>query len=152
MNFEIQKRALSRVIRDDLDALVVLWPSQGGVEGSDKGPISVVVRAAAAHGDFEHKPGAMLTFYAHPGIQARHVVVVCIGEGSAAQVRSAVNAAWGALKSAKIKRLGLHATTEISGKTLQVAACALADASYSYTSTLSKPKPRTLKQVVFSAE
>lgn len=152
MNFEIQKRALSSVIRDDLDALVVLWPSQGGVEGSDKGPISVVVRAAAAHGDFEHKPGAMLTFYAHPGIQARHVVVVCIGEGSAAQVRSAVNAAWGALKSAKIKRLGLHATTEISGKTLQVAACALADASYSYTSTLSKPKPRTLKQVVFSAE
>lgn len=152
MNFEIQKRALSRVIRDDLDALVVLWPSQGGVEGSDKDPISVVVRAATAHGDFEHKPGAVLTLYAHPGIQARHVVVTCIGEGSAAQVRSAVNAAWGALKSAKIKRLGLHAATEISGKTLQVAACALADASYSYTSTLSKPKPRTLKQVVFSAE
>jgi leucyl aminopeptidase len=33
-----------------------------------------------------------------------------------------------------------------------VASSALADASYSYTSTLSKPKPRILKQVIFSAE
>jgi hypothetical protein len=28
MNFEIQKRALSTVIRDDLDAFVVLWPAE----------------------------------------------------------------------------------------------------------------------------
>ncbi|WP_090046296.1 leucyl aminopeptidase [Limnohabitans sp. 2KL-27] len=152
MNFEIQKRALSSVIRDDLDALIVLWPSQGGARESDKDPISGLVRGAATHGDFEHKPGAVLSLYAQPGIQARHVVVACIGEGTVAQVRSAVTAAWGVLKSAKIKRVGLHAATAISGKTLQVAASALADASYSYTSTLSKPQPRRLKQVVFSAE
>ena len=152
MNFEIQKRALSSVIRDDLDALIVLWPAQGKAEESDKDPISTLVRSAAAHGDFEHKPGAVLSLYAQPGIKARHVVVACIGEGTISQVRSAMNAAWGALKSAKIKRIGLHAAAAISGQTLQVASSALADASYSYTSTLSKPKPRTLKQVMFSAE
>jgi leucyl aminopeptidase len=63
-----------------------------------------------------------------------------------------VNAAWAVLKSARIKRLGIHAVSDLSVKALQVAASSLADASYSYTSTLSKPKPRTLKEVFFSAQ
>ncbi len=152
MNFEIQKRALSRVIRDDLDALIVLWPSHDPAELSGKDPIAALVRGAVKHGDFEHQPGAVLSLYAHPGVKARHLVVVCLADATPTHVRSAVNAAWGALKSAKIQRIGLHAAVEISGKTLQLAATALADASYSYTSTLSKPKPRKLKHVVFSAE
>lgn len=152
MNFEIQKRALSTVIRDDLDALIVLWPSQDTALVSGKDPIATLVSAAIQHGDFEHKAGAVLSLYAHPGIQARHLVVACIAEGTATQVRSAVSAAWTALKSAKIKRIGLHATADLSAPSLQAAALGLADASYSYTSTLSKPKPRTLKQVVFSAQ
>ena len=152
MNFEIQKRALSRVVRDDLDALIVLWPAQDAQLVSGNDPIATLVGAAIRHGDFEHKAGAVLSLYAHPGIQARHVVVACTAEGTPAQVRSAVNAAWNALKAAKIKRIGLHAMTDLSAPSLQAAASALADASYSYTSTLSKPKPRTLKQVVFSAQ
>ncbi len=152
MNFEIQKRALSRVIRDDLDALIVLWPSHDPAELSGKDPIAALVRGAVKHGDFEHQPGAVLSLYAHPGVKARHLVVVCLADATPTHVRSAVNAAWGALKSAKIQRIGLHAAVEISVKTLQLAATALADASYSYTSTLSKPKPRKLKHVVFSAE
>ena len=148
MNFEIQKRALSSVIRDDLDALIVLWPSQQGAVVTDKDAISSLVRAASAHGDFEYKPGAVLSLYVHPGIKSRHLVVVCVADGSTAHVRSAVLAAWNALKSARVKRMGLHAVADMTTQLLQVAVSTLADASYSYTSTLSKPKPRTDRKSV----
>lgn len=151
MNFEIQKRALTTVIRDDLDALVVLWPSDDEALASAQDPISTLVKSARQHGDFERKAGAVLTLYAHPGIKARHIVIACTANGTAADVRSALTSAWDALKSAKIKRLGVHAVADLSTTTLQTAVSALADASYSYTTTLSKAKPRALKQVVFSA-
>jgi leucyl aminopeptidase len=84
MNFEIQKRALSRVIRDELDALLVLWPApdkaQAPTETAAQDPLTLLLKAALAHGDFEHKPGAVLSLYAHPGIQARHVVIVSVVE------------------------------------------------------------------------
>jgi leucyl aminopeptidase len=151
MNFEIQKRALSTVIRNDLDALVVLWPSQDEALISGQDPIAALVRAAVQHGDFERKPGDVLSLYAHPGIKARHLVIVCVAEAAPAHIRGAMLAAWGALKSAKIKRMGLHSAAELTPKMLSVAVSTLADATYSYTTTLSKPKARTLKQVVFSA-
>ncbi|MBP6277026.1 MAG: leucyl aminopeptidase [Limnohabitans sp.] len=152
MNFEIQKRALSTVIRNDLDALVVLWPSEDEVLTSGQDPIAALVRAAVQHGDFERKPGDVLSLYAHPGIKARHLVIVCVAAATPAHIRGAMLAAWGALKSAKIKRMGLHSAAELTPKMLSVAASTLADATYSYTTTLSKPKARTLKQVVFSAD
>ncbi len=152
MNFEIQKRALSTVIRTDLDALVVFWPSDDKLLISGLDPVTSLVRAAVQHGDFDHKPGEVLSLYAHPGIKARHLVIVCVGDSTPAHIRSAVLAAWSALKSAKIKRMGLHAVTEFSPKALQVAVSTLADVSYSYTTTLSQPKPRTLKQVVISGD
>lgn len=152
MNFEIQKRALSTVIRNDLDALVVLWPSEDEALTSGQDPIAALVRAAVQHGDFERKPGDVLSLYAHPGIKARHLVIVCVAEATPAHIRGAMLAAWGALKSTKIKRMGLHSAAELTPKMLSVAASTLADATYSYTTTLSKPKARTLKQVVFSAD
>jgi leucyl aminopeptidase len=151
MNFEIQKRALSRVIRDDLDALIVCWPAQQDVNDTDKDPVSILVRQALHMGDFELKAGSILIAYGQAGIKARHVVLVCTGENKPGQIRSAVTAAWTALKSAKVKHLGVHAVSDWSAKGLQTAAAALADASYSYTATLNKPAPRSLKQVTFSA-
>jgi leucyl aminopeptidase len=152
MNFEIQKRPLSRVILDNLDALIVLWPSPSPLELSDKDPIAALVQGAEKHGDFEGKPGTVLSLYAYPGIKARHLVIVCVADGTPVHVRSAVNAAWGALKSTKIRRVGVHAACEMTAKTLQLIATSLANASYCYTHTLSKPKHRTLQQVVFSAQ
>jgi len=151
MNLEIQKRALGTVIRDDLDALVVLWPAQDDELTQSKEPLAALVKSATLHGDFDHKPGALLSLYAQAGVKTRHLVIVSVGDGTPAQVRTAVNAAWTAFKSVKIKRLGVHAAFDVSAKTLQVAATALADASYSYTHTLSQPKPRTLKLVTFTA-
>ncbi|MBP8149043.1 MAG: leucyl aminopeptidase [Limnohabitans sp.] len=151
MNFEIQKRALSRVIRDDLDALIVFWPA-AGTSPADKDPVSTLVASAVKHGDLELKAGSLVSVYAHTDIKARHLVVVCTGEGTVAQVRTATTAAWAALKSAKPRRLGIHYAGTVQPPALQAAACALADASYHYTSTLSKPTARTLKLTVFSAD
>jgi leucyl aminopeptidase len=152
MNFEIQKRALSSLLRDDRDALVVLWPAHDPELLEGDNPIAQRVRAALAQGDFDGKPGAVLTYYAHPGVQSRHLVIAGCGQGDPAQIRAAMLAAWGAIKSAKIRRIGVHAAAPASVQWLQAAALALADASYSFTTTLSQPKPRLLKQVVFSAE
>jgi leucyl aminopeptidase len=79
------------------------------------------------------------------------VVVACSADNQPGQIRSAMQAAWGVLKAGKIKRLGLHVVGEASVQGLQMALSSLADASYSYTTTLSKPKARTLKQVQVSA-
>ncbi|WP_295523188.1 leucyl aminopeptidase [Limnohabitans sp. Rim8] len=150
MNFEIQKRALSTLIREDLDAVVVLWPAPDDQLTASLDPISALVKTATQHGDFDHKPGTTLSLYAHPGVKTRHLVIVSVADGKPAKVRTALLAAWSVLKSFKVKRLGVHAAFDVSTQALQMAATTLADASYSYTSTLSQPKPRTLKHVVFS--
>ena len=108
MNFEIQKRALSRVIRDDLDALIVLWPSQGPQGDAATDPLSHLVLQAVQKGDFEDKAGTLLNLYGHAGLKARTTVVVHAADNQASQIRTAVRAAWSAVKSSKVKKLGLH--------------------------------------------
>ena len=125
MNFEIQKRALSRAIRDDLDALIVFWPAQSEASTGEKDPVSTVVHSAIHKGDFELKAGSLLNLYGHAGIKARHVVVVCSGENKPAHIRAAVTAAWGGLKSAKVKRLGLHMVGQLAVDVVQSIASAI---------------------------
>ena len=151
MNFEFQKLSLSHAMTASVDALVVLWPSQVQPDTQAVEPVSRLVAQAIAHGDFELKAGAVLSLYSQPGMAARHVVVACSADHQPGQIRSAMQAAWGALKAGKIKRLGLHVVGDASAQGLQMALSSLADASYSYTTTLSKPKARTLKQVLVSA-
>jgi leucyl aminopeptidase len=150
MNFEFQKLSLSHAMTASVDALVVLWPGQVQPEAKAVEPVSRLLAQAIAHGDFELKAGAVLSLYSHPGMAARHVVVACSAEQQPGQIRSAMQSAWGALKAGKIKRLGVHVVGEASAQALQMALSSLADASYSYTTTLSKPKARTLKQVLVS--
>jgi leucyl aminopeptidase len=151
MNFEIQKRALSRVIRDDLDALIVFWPSQGPQGDAATDPLSHLVLQAVQKGDFEDKAGTLLNLYGHAGLKARTTVVVHAADNQASQIRTAVRAAWSAVKSSKVKKLGLHMPGQWSSAHLQQVSQTLSELSYSYTTTLSKPQPRTLKHLVFSA-
>jgi leucyl aminopeptidase len=150
MNFEIQKRALSRVIRDDLDALIVFWPKEAVQATDAKDPLSLVLKQALLKGDLSHKAGAVLSLYGLAGVKARHVVVVSTEDQTCAQIRTAVGAAWGVLKAVKPKHLGVHTLGEWHAKRLQTAALALSDISYSYTATLSKPQPRAVQQISFS--
>ena len=151
MNFEFQKLSLSHAMTASVDALVVLWPSLVQPDSKAVEPVTRLLAQAITHGDFDLKAGAVLSLYSQPGIATRHVVVVCSADNLPGQIRSAMQAAWGALKSSKIKRLGVHVVGETSAQALQMALSSLADASYSYTTTLSKPKARTLKQVLVSS-
>ena len=152
MNFEIQKRSLSAAVQADLDGLIVLWPAACTPDATAKDPVSRLLASATQKGDFELKANSVLCLYGQPGIQARHVVVVCTAENSPQQVRSAIGSAWAALKAYKIKRAGVHAVGEMPAQSLHTALVSLADASYAYTTTLSQPKLRTIKQVQVSAE
>ena len=151
MNFEIQKRSLSAAIQDNLDGLIVVWPADANPDAAAKDPLSRLVATAIQKGDFELKANSAVCLYAQPGIKARHLVVVCSADNKPQQVRSAINSAWGSLKSYKIKRLGLHVAGEMPAASLQAGLLALADASYSYTTTLSQPKLRTIQQVLVSS-
>lgn len=152
MNFEIQKRTLSRVIRDDLDALIVFWPAQGPAAGAVQDPLSALVQQAIQKGDFEEKVGAMLHLYGHTGLKSRITLVVNTTENQPVQIRKATQLAWAALKSSKVKKLGLHMPGHWTAANLQAVTQTLSEVSYVYTTTLSKPQARALKQVVFSAE
>lgn len=152
MNFEIQKRSLSNVIQDDLDGLIVLWPADAQADAAAKDPVSRLVASAIQKGDFELKCNSALSLYAQPGIKARHVVVVCSADNKPQQVRSAIQSAWGALKAYKIKRLGLHMAGQMPAAGMQAALLGLADASYSYTTTLSQPKQRSIQRVQVSVQ
>ena len=151
MNFEYQKLSLSHAMTASVDALVVLWPSQVLPDAKAVEPVSRLLAQAIAHGDFELKAGSVLSLYSQPGMATRHVVVICSADNQPGQIRSAMLAAWAALKASKIKRLGVHFVGEAAAQDLQMALCTLADASYSYTTTLSKPKARSLKNVRVSA-
>ena len=151
MNFEFQKLSLSHAMTASVDALVVLWPGQVLPDAKAVEPVSRLLAQAVAHGDFELKAGAVLSLYSQPGMATRHVVVSCSADNQPGQIRNAMQSAWGALKASKIKRLGVHVVGDVSAQGLQMALNTLADASYSYTTTLSKPKARTLKNVRGSA-
>lgn len=152
MNFAIEKLSLTQAVQVSADALLVLWPSATLPKALAHDPVSRWVATAIEQGDFELKVGAVLTLYSQSGIAPRHLVVVCTGDNQAAQIRSAVQSAWGAIKASKIKRINLHVVGDASPQGLLLALSSLAEASYSYTTTLSKPKPRTLKQVHISTD
>lgn len=152
MNFEIQKLTLSQAVQAQSDALLVLWPSSTVPNPLAHDPVTRWVATAIEQGDFELKAGAVFSLYSQSGIAPRHTVVVCMGDKQAAQMRTAVHAAWGAVKAAKIKRVNVHVVGDATPQDVVLALSSLAEASYSYTTTLSKPKPRTLKHVQVSCE
>ena len=137
MKFEIRKTTLDQAIHAPQEALLVLWPEAA----TGAGTLADWVSDAQGRGDFKHTAGSILQSYGMTGFKARRVVVVSCGEGHAEDQKMAVSAAWASLKGAKIQSLGLHWSGELPPTQVQHAAVALAEASYAYTTTLSKPKP-----------
>ena len=145
MKFEIRKTTLDQAIHAPQEALLVLWPEAA----TGAGTLADWVSDAQGRGDFKHTAGSILQSYGMPGLKPRHLVVSACGKGQAQDVRKAIRAAWAALKSASIKSLLVHwAGDTLSEQALKALACELAEVSYVFTSTLSKPEPRKLRQVV----
>jgi len=148
MNFELLQRSLDKALTEKVDALLVLWPAEGLGTGH---ALAKLVSTARKHQHFEDKAGQVLASYAPEGVRAPLAVVAHTGQGSAADLRRAAEAAWGQIKSVKPRHLGVVVPDGLASDGLQALSQALADSSYAYTTTLSKPAPRTLIRVSFLA-
>lgn len=145
MKFEIRQTSLTQSQQSPQDALLVLWPQAAKEEGL----LADWIRKAQRQGDFRDTVGSVLQSYGMPGVQPRHVVVVACGNGEVRDIRKAVRAVWPALKSAAVKSLRVQCVgPALQPRVIQALATELADASYVYVSTLSKPETRKLAQVV----
>ena len=147
MNFELKPMGLVGAANEKCDALLVLV-SQTFKAGKDD--LSVLVAQALKSADFEAKPGKLLQLYRPLQANATRVVLVGVGEGTAKQVRTAVLAAVGGVKSSSLKKLLLCFATPAHEAAVRAAVLAVADASYAYTSTKSKPEGRSLQKVLIA--
>ena len=151
MNFELKTLSLQQAAASPCDALVVLWPDQPAA-GTDSGPLAELVRREAAGAHWEAGVAKLWASHAQPAARAARLVLVRAGDGSPANVRKAVTAAMGSLKSPGVKKvvLCLSALPPVTGAAgvVQVALSAVADATYTYTTTRSKATGRSLEQLL----
>jgi len=144
MNFELKALDLLQVATLKCDALIVLV---GQGFKSDGGELADRIAAALKSGDLETKAGKLLSSYQAPGVACTRLVLVGCDEGKPRQVRQAVAAAVAAVKSAQCRKLVVCLPPHAHDDAVRMAVMAVADASYVYTTTKSKPEPRVLAQV-----
>ena len=138
MDFELKPLSLSQICLEKCDALIVLVP-QTGLTGS--GALCTLARSAHQAGDFDNKPGKLLSAYRVDAIAARRVVLVGAGDGSQKSIRRAVTAAIGSIKASNAEKVivCLSALDSLSPETASASVCATviacADAAYCYTTT-----------------
>jgi leucyl aminopeptidase len=146
MNFELKSLEPAGAAAQPCDALVVLVPA-GYKPGKDA--FSALVAQALKAGDLETKAGKLLALYRPAQAKGTRVMLVGVGDGSPREVRLAVNAALGALRSGTpaLKKLLLSfAGTPLAGA-VRAAVQTVADNSYVYTTTKSKAEGRSLARV-----
>ena len=145
MNFELKTLDLAGAASEKCDALIVLV-TQSFKPGKDV--LSALVAQTLKAGDLETKPGKSLLIYRPAGVTGGRVVLAGVGEGSAKEVRQAVAAAVTAVKSAQIKKLTLCFASQPAEDAVRAAVMAVAEASYVFTTTKSKPEGRAIQRVV----
>jgi leucyl aminopeptidase len=148
MNFELKPMGLVGVANEKCDALIVLVP-QAFKAGKDD--LSVLIGQALKSGDLEAKPGKTLALYRPLQSNAVRVVLAFVGDGAALQVRKAVLSAVGLVKTSSLKKLLVSFAAPAREDAVRAAVAAIADATYAYTQTKSKPEGRTLQKAVVAA-
>ncbi len=147
MNFELKPLDLASAAVEKCDALIVLT-GESCKPGKDA--LTSLVAALLKAGDLDPKPGKTLTSYRPAGIAATQLVVASVGDGSATALRKAVAAALATVKSAKLKKLVVCFGSVPDAGAVRAVVLALAEASYVFTTTKSKPEGRTLQRVVLA--
>ena len=148
MNFELKPLSLVQASGEKTDALLVLVAD--GYKPAKDG-FSAMVGRAIKDGDAQTKAGKVLALYKPALAQATRVVIAGIGDGSAKQVRAGVAAALGSAKSDQLKKLTLVFADPANAAGVRAAVAAVADATYSYTTTKSKAEPRVLQAARIAA-
>lgn len=146
MDFQLKTLSIAQAVTDKTDVLVVLVAS---AIGTSKDALSTLIASARKAGDLPDKAGKLLALYRPEAVSAPRVLLVSIGDGKPASVRTAVSAAIGAAKGSNPKRVSIVAAQAIDAAALASAVIAAADASYVYGTTKSKAEPRTIRQLTF---
>ena len=144
MDFELKNFDLASAASQTCDALivVVLDPFK-----PEKGILAELVAQAIKAGDLQTKPGKLLQAYRPAGFACTRLLLACAGDGSAKEVRQAVGAATAAIKTPAVKRVSICFTSPATAAMVRSAVSAVADASYVYTTTKSKPEARAISKV-----
>ena len=132
MDFELKTLRLPEAAAYKSPALAVLV-ADGFEPGEDA--LSAFIQRALASGDFKTEAGAMLSSYGAPRVTTERLVLVGIGNGSAAKVSKAVAAAVGQCKKGPATALTLCFAAQASPDAVAAAVTAASDAAYQYTAT-----------------
>jgi len=147
MNFEIKALDLAAAAVEKCDLLVVLVPKDFK---SGKDAVSQLIGGVLKSGDLETGVGKCLALYRPSQAAAVRVVLVSAGEGKARQVKNALHAALGLGKSASLKRLVVCFAGAANADAVRSAVLAVADGTYVYTTSKSKPQPRSLQKTLIA--
>ncbi|MBV5267109.1 MAG: leucyl aminopeptidase [Burkholderiaceae bacterium] len=147
MNFEFKTFDLAGAAREKCDALIVLFSA---VIKAEKDPISAFIAAALKAGDLVDKPGKLLITYRPSGMSATHLVIAGVGEGSPKDVRQVVSAAISAVKGKGAKKICLCFVNHPKEDVLASVIMAVADSSYVYVATKTKPEGREFQRVLLN--
>ena len=147
MNFELKTLDLSAAASAKGDVLIVVVPS---TFKPGKNTLSALTAQAIKAGDFDTKAGKVLSLYRPAGVQCARLVLVGAEDGTPKQVRQAVNAAMGVVRTGagSVRAMVLCFATVVAESAVRTAVTTVADTSYVYTSTKSKPEGRTLAKVI----
>ncbi len=148
MNFELQSCGNAEAGDRAGDALLVLVSTKF-IAGS--GGLSALIGELISSGELEAKPGKYIQLHRPKGIAATRVVVAHAGDATGKNLRQAAAAAINAVKSnPQVKEVRLQLACEACAAHLGAAVMALAEASYVYTTTKSKPEGRRIRKITVS--
>ena len=145
MNFELKTLSLAAAAKSASEVLIVLISDHFQTA---KDPLSLLIEKALKAKDFSSKTGKMLQAYATPGVSAPKVVFLGVGAAKPVDMKSAMTGLAASLKAAETKKLTVVSPELLNASTLQALLVALADGTYIYGTTKSKPVTRSLTQVI----
>ncbi len=145
MNFELKSLTVSSAAQQACDALIVVVSQ---VFSSADDSLSALIHQALSSGHWESKPGKLLQLYASDTCKAPRLLVAGCGDGTPKSLKKAVEAAAAAIKGVAVRRVVLCFTEAPSAAGVRAAVLGLAEATYVYTTTLSKKEGRRLERCV----
>ncbi len=144
MNFELKTLSLAAAAKTSTDTLIVLISEQFQ---AGKDPLSALISKATQAKDFSSKAGKTLQAYGLAGVSAAKIILVGIGEGKPSDLKSGLTGAISTLKAAETSKAAVVFAGSVTSAQLHAAVLAVADGTYVYGTTHSKPKLRKLTQV-----
>jgi leucyl aminopeptidase len=135
MDFQLQTFSLTQAAAAKTPALLVLV-ADGFRPARDA--LSRLTGKATDSCHFKTKAGKLLASYGAQGVEAEHVVLAGVGDGSPASVRKAVIAALGTIKGGPAKSATLCFAQAATPPVVAAAVAAAEDATYVYCTTKGK--------------